>query len=354
MGVFKIGKTFYVDFYYNGRRVRRAVGSKKDAENALTAVKADILRGEYRFKRERRIKFEDFAKEYLKHAEVNKKSWKSDKNSLNNLIPYFKGMILSKITPRHVEEYKAKRVSQVRPASVNRELACLKYMYSLAIKWKLADENPVKEVKLFQERKIEMHIMKSDEISRLLNYARGHLNAVVIIALNTGMRKGEILRLRWNDIDFFRHDIFIKETKSGRSRKVPMNHLVRKTLMDISRDSEYIFHNPRNKAGHIKEVKTAFKNACRKSNLEDLRFHDLRHTAASKMVEAGVDIVTVAEILGHSDIKMTMRYVHPTPENKSKAVNVLAVVCGERDQETEKICSEEELEIGSSDYISSN
>ena len=301
----------------------------------MIAMKADILRGEFKFKRERKIRFEDFAKEYLEYSKVNKKSWRSDKVSLNRLVPFFKGMRLSKITPRLIEEYKRERVDQVKSASVNRELACLKFMFSLAKKWKLADVNPVKEVKLFQEQKIIMKILDRDEIDRLIQNSCDHLKSIIIIALNTGMRRGEIFNLRWNDIDFDKHFIFMKTTKSGFARKVPMNAIVADTLKKIKRESEFVFYNPKTK-NHITDVKTAFKAACRRGGIRDLRFHDLRHTAATYMVTGGVDLVTVAEILGHADIKMTMRYAHPTPENKRNAVNVLCDIFIRRNSNVNK------------------
>jgi len=100
MGVCKVGNKYYIDFYVDGRRVRKAVGSKRDAENALAAVKADILRREYRFKRESRISFEDFAERYLEYGKINKKrSWQRDRWSIENLNSHFKGKLFSKITP---------------------------------------------------------------------------------------------------------------------------------------------------------------------------------------------------------------------------------------------------------------
>ena len=323
MGVYQRGKNWYADYYYEGKRIRKTVGSRKDAENALAAIKADILRGEYKFKRERSIRFEDFAREYLEYSKVNKKSWKSDQVSLNRLVPFFGHLRLSKITPRFIEEYKQKRINEVKSASVNRELACLKFMFTLAKKWKLVDENPVKEVKLFREQKIVMQILNKEEIDRLIECSADHLKKIIILALNTGMRRGEIFKLQWKEIDFIDNFIFIYMTKSGITRKIPMNNVVRETLKNIKRESEFVFYNPKTK-DHIKDVKTAFKAACRRAKINDLRFHDLRHTAATYMVTGGVDLVTVAEILGHADIKMTMRYAHPTPENKRRAVYVLA------------------------------
>lgn len=206
---------------------------------------------------------------------------------------------------------------------MNRELSCLKTMFNQAINWKYVSENPVKGVKLFQERKLAMKILSKEEINGLIEESADHLKPILILALNTGMRRGEIFNLRWTDIDFNDCYIYIKDTKSNRSRNVPINDLVVDALMGIKHESEYVFYNPETK-DRIKDVKTAFKAACRRADITDLRFHDLRHTAATYMVMGGVDLVTVAEILGHSDLKMVMRYAHPTPENKRKAVETLA------------------------------
>ncbi len=323
MGIYKVKDSWYIDFYADGRRIRKAVGSRKDAENALRALKTDILRGEYRFKKDSRISFEDFAERYLEYGKINKKrSWQRDRWSIENLNSHFKGKLFSKITPMQIEEYKKKRLEKVLPATLNRELACLRHMFNLAKKWKVVYENPVNEVKFLQERKIEIRILTREEAERLIDVAPDHLKPIIVIALNTGMRRGEILNLRWNDIDFDKYYIFIKEAKSGVARKVPMNSLVAETLKDIKRESNFVFYNPK-KRDRRKNVYTAFKSACRKIGIPDFRFHDLRHTAATLMVMGGVDLVTVKEILGHSRIEMTMRYAHPTPENKRKAIAVL-------------------------------
>jgi len=338
MRVYRRGKSWYLDINFEGKRIRRGIKgarTKTEAQAALTAIKSDILRGEFKFKEENRILFEDFANEYLEYAKDNKRSWKSDRTSLNKLTPFFKDMLLSKITPKHIDTYINKRIKEVKPASVNRELACLKHMYSLARKWRLVDENPVKEVKLFRERKIEIDILDKEEIKHLIEATNGHLRAIIILALNTGMRKGEILNLKWKDIDFDKYFIFISETKSGVERKIPMNSLVVQALRNIKRESEYVFYNPETK-DRIKDVKRSFKTACKQIGIPNLRFHDLRHSAATYMVTGGIDLVTVSEILGHSDIKMTMRYAHPTPENRRKAVNVLAAVFDQKGRNQEK------------------
>jgi len=327
MGIYKVKDTWYIDFYADGRRLRKRVGSKKDAENALSAVKADILRGEFRFRRDRKIRFEDFAKEYLEYAKINKKSWERDECILKKLVPHFGDLVLSKITPHHIEEYKRSRLDDgVNPSTINRELACLKYMFTVAERFgKFDGKNPVKEVKPLQERKFVMKILARDEIKRLIDVANGYMRPVIILALNTGMRKGEILGLKWNDVDFIEHYIYLKKTKSNVMRKVPMNSVVSGMLKKLKREGNYVFTNPATGLQYS-DIFHPFKAACEEAKIRDLRFHDLRHTAATLMVMGGIDLVTVKEILGHSTIEMTMRYAHPTPENKRKAVEILGLV----------------------------
>jgi len=328
MRKYQRGQIWYVDYYYDGRRIRRKVGSEKDAENALAAIKADILRGEYRFKKDRKIRFEDFAKEYLDYAKINKRSWGRDESSLKRLLPFFGNMLLSKIAVRHIEEYKRMRLEKVKTGTINRELASLKHMFTIAEKLgKFDGKNPVKQVKFFQERQYVMKILDREEINRLIDAAAGHLKPILIIAVSTGMRKGEIFNLRWSDIDFVDHYIHIKKTKSNVMRKVPMNGVVATTLKNIERKSEFIFPSFWSKKHkHIMEVFRLFKAACKKAGIRDLRFHDLRHTAATLLVTGGIPLVTVSQILGHATIHMTMKYAHPTPEDKRKAVNVLASI----------------------------
>ncbi len=327
MGVYKAKDTWYIDFYADGRRRRKVVGSRRDAENALAAIKADILREEYRFKKDRKIRFEDFAKEYLDYAKINKRSWLRDECSLKRLLPHLGDLLLSKIAPHHIEKYKKSRLDDgINPSTINRELACLKHMFTIAERLgKFEGKNPVKEVNFLQERKRVMKILDRDEIGRLVYAATAPIKPIIIMALNTGMRKGEILNLRWNDIDFIEHYIYLKKTKSNVMRKVPMNSVINDMLNKIERDGDYVFANPETGLPYT-DIFHQFKAACEDAKINDLRFHDLRHTAASLMVMGGVDLVTVKEILGHSTIEMTMRYAHPTPENKRKAVSVLASV----------------------------
>ncbi|MCK4647953.1 site-specific integrase [bacterium] len=273
----------------------------------------------------KKIEFEKFAVEYLEYAKINKRSWGRDEIILKHLTPHFKGISLSKISPKNIEDYKRIRLKKVKPVTINRELALLKFMFSLAKKWKYTNENPVKEIKFLQGTQYIIRVLNEIEIRRLVNASKGYLRAIIILALNTAMRKGEILNLRWNDIDFYKEFICIKETKSNVIRKIPMNFIVIDTLKRIERTGDYVFLSKKTEKPYA-DISHHFKATCKSVGIEDFRFHDLRHTAATLMVTKGIDLVTVSKILGHADIKTTMRYAHPTPENKRNAVNALGSI----------------------------
>ncbi len=210
----------------------------------------------------------------------------------------------------------------IAKATINRELAILKAMFNMAIRDGEADTNPVKAVKFFKEDNKKERILTSNEIQRLLAECNGHIRPIVLVALNTAMRLREILYLKWSNVDFKYNIIVVTQTKSNKNRNVPMNSLVFKTLQGVQRKSEYIFCNPETGEPYH-SIKTSFGKALKRAGLVDVRFHDLRHTAATMMVTGGTDLATVKEILGHASIEMTMRYAHPTTEGKMSAVNTI-------------------------------
>jgi integrase len=321
--------TWYISYYYKGRRIREAISEKKsEARAALATREADILRGKFEFKKDKKVWFEDFAEEYIEYQKVNKRSWGRDESSLKHLIPFFKDNLLSQIAPKDIEDYKKKRLEKVKPGTINRELQCLRHMFTIAEKFEEFDgKNPVKEVKLFKPREYVLRILQPKEIQKLLNVTDGYLRAIITIAVHTGMRKGEVLSLLWSDIDFGKSYVLIRETKSGHMRKVPISPVVVHTLKSLKKEGEFVFQSDKTDTRR-RDFFRAWKAALERAEIKDFRFHDLRHTAASLMVANSVDLVTIKEILGHSDIKMTMRYAHTTPEIKKKAVNVLAEAIG--------------------------
>ena len=341
---------WYLDFTYRGKRIREFGGYTKDqARNTLAKLRIEKLDEKLGFKKPENqapVLFEKFADEFLEvYAKQNKRSWKRDEISLNNLKDHFKGDMLGDVGPEKVERYKAKRKTEVSPSTVNRELACLKTLFAKALEWGRIEKNTVRAVKKFKENNARERILTTEEARRLIESASASIRPVLIIALNTGMRRTEILSLKWANVDLVRGYIFIEDSKSGKSRKIPMNSAVSSAFMQLPHVAEYVFYNPETNAA-VKDIKNAFHAACRKAKKDPndendpgivgLRLHDLRHTAATKMIEAGVDLVTVSKILGHASIQMTMRYAHPTPENMRRAVDRLGDILDQTRQKVDK------------------
>ena len=331
MGVYLRGKSYYFNFYYEGKRYNEKIGqvSKSVAEEKLNIKRSEVIRGEWKPKAVK-ISFEKFKEEYLKYSKGNKKprSFIRDECSLKHLSRFFGSKRLSEISPFMVEKYKlTRKEEEAAPVTTNHELGCLRNMFNMAIKWKKAQANPVREVKFFKEPKGKDRILSEEEEIRLLEIVRAttksqHLEPIIITALHTGMRKGEILNLKWSNVDFKTGHILVVETKNGEIRRIPMNKKLTETLQGAKKlsKSEYVFSENGKPYG---DVKTGWWSALEKAKIEGFRFHDLRHTFGSRLGMAGADIKTIAELMGHRDLQMTMRYSHPTPEHKRKAVEML-------------------------------
>ena len=329
MGVYKKGKNWYIDYYFRGRRKRRKIGpSKKLAEQVLKDVQVKIVKGEYLgVYEQKKIPFKEFGERYLAYSKTNK-AWSTykrrDRFSVAHLTNFFKGRYLFEITSRMIEDYKAKRLEKVAPATVNRELACLKHMYNKAIEWNYATANPAKSVKLLKEPPGRLRYLSPDEAGRLLDACSGYLRSIVITALNTGMRKGEILSLRWADVDLKNRKVTVKKTKNNEIRVIPINQTLYQELVKLAEQSDngaYVFTN---KDGEpFGDIKKGFLSALKRARIEDFRFHDLRHTFGSHLVMQGIDLKTVQQVMGHKDITMTMRYSHLSPEYVQEAIGRL-------------------------------
>ena len=167
-----------------------------------------------------------------------------------------------------------------------------------------------------------LRYLRPDEIQRLISNCSDHLKPIVIVAVHKGMRKGEILSLRWDQVDFEKGIITLTDTKNDQRRYVPMDETVRSTLREMERKNDYIFCGLKPRRPLV-WIELSFRKVLEKSGIEDFKIHDLRHTFASNLVMSGVDLVTVKELLGNKTIEMTLRYSHLVPDHKMRAVNIL-------------------------------
>jgi integrase len=213
---------------------------------------------------------------------------------------------LSEISPFDLERYRRVRKKIGRSdATINRELAFLRNLYNKAIDWGKATENPVSKIRFAKEQNERIRFLTPEEEERLLSCCNPQLKPLVTTAIHSGFRASELLSLTWADIDFENELITVRSAyaKNGESRSVDMNDTLTATLktIRINRVNEGLVFRSRNGTPY-RSFRTAFETAVRKAGIEDLTFHDLRRTFASRLVMAGVDLPTVKELMGHKEI----------------------------------------------------
>jgi len=339
MGVFQKSGNWFIDYRLpNGKRRQEKIGtSKKLAETVLQKRKVAIAEGKFLdLVKNEKITFEAFAKEYLAlHSRPHKKTWITDEYHFKDLERFFGGKYLFAITAQDIEHFKAERLKErigkvkkgeekfVSTSTVNRQLATLRNMFNKAVAWGKLQVNPMKDVRSLKEPKGRLRFLEQEEIIKLLASCSKKMKPIVILALFTGMRRGEILGLKWPDIDFKRNIITLLDTKNGEKREVPMNGHVKTALIHIKRNpyTQNVFCD--NNGAVYQDIRKSFSTALRKSGINNFRFHDLRHTFASQLVMTGANLNTVRELMGHKDITMTLRYSHLAPSYKQEAVDVL-------------------------------
>jgi len=289
---------WYLDYWHQGKRVRKVVKFAQTEQEAMIALQEEIRKTfnkEYSIKREReRILFRDFADVYMtNYAKVKKRSWQSDQKYINaQLIPFFDNLEISEITPFYIQKFMVKRQKDgVRNSTINRELTVLKKMLGLAKEWDYnIAANPVKKGNFFSEEEYKRtRVLGSEEEARLFRTAAPHLKDILTCALSTGLRYSEILGLKWRDCSLPDRQITIRaeSSKSGKSRVVPINDELYAVLSRLKKQwgsktgCVFNYNDPRNGQVHpLKTVRRAFIMACKRAGIEDLTFHDLRHTVA--------------------------------------------------------------------------
>jgi len=232
------------------------------------------------------------------------------------------------LTVEALDKYRALRLSEkVGPATINREMATLKHALSKAVEWKLlrkALREELSAIKKYQEPDGRLRYLSGpDEAERLLQACDEALRPIVLTALHTGMRKGELLGLTWDQVDMTHGFIRLKQTKNGKARALPFNETLWGlfSTLRIRLDVPWVFHDV--DCHRYNDIRHAFDAACEAAGLQDFHFHDLRHTFASWLVMKGIPLATVSTLLGHTSPVMTLRYAHLSPKHLTSAVRVL-------------------------------
>jgi len=336
-GIYKRGNVYWLRYAGpDGKIVFESSGSTKfrDAEGLLLKRKQTIKEGKLPETRSMpNYSLNDLAEKYVAWMQGRHRSEDTKRYRINQILTYFGNPLLRNFNTQVAEQYQTELMNKgLKPASVNKNIGILKAMFTKAVEWNMVGEEALKrirKVKQLPENNKRLNYLTKDQCETLIDACDSHLKPIVIMAIHTGMRRGEILSLTWDQVDFANGFIRLEITKNGERRQIPVDQILRETLGNIIHrlDVPYVFYDT--KTGKpFKEVKRSFKSAVQKAKLKDCHFHDLRHTYASLLVMDGVTIPTLMKLLGHKSMTMTMRYANISKAHKSQAVESLDRIFG--------------------------
>jgi len=346
---------YQIDYYDpTGKRIRKDFEKKKDADAELG--KRVSLKAEKRYldvKKEYKTTLGQLIEKYRENFQQQAGYESGKKYWLKNIKEYFgEDTLLANIRYVDLETYrnhlkqKPTKSGTVRAdGTVNREMACLSHLFSKGVEWEMVEQSPFEKGKSLQvkEDNERLRYLEEDELQRLLAECPKHLRRIVVCAVNTGMDRGEILKLKWEQVH--KGFIHLGVYKTRPARKIPINddlqQMFREIMLEQGPGAKYVFtyaasedklkgkrpvrerKGPAPAPERIRSIKTAFTASLRRAGIEDFRFKDLRHTFASHMVMRGATMKELQELMGHKTMNMTNRYAHLSPEHKKKAVNRL-------------------------------
>jgi len=345
-GVYRRGKVWWIRYTgVDGKQIRESSGSAKlkAAEDLIKLRQAAVVKGEQpEVVKTKNSNFRELAEKYLGYC-ISQRDYVNKKSIVGMLVQEFGNLPLKSFTLDLVERYQAKiLLTKVTQTTANKRIGILKHMFTKATDWEMVSESvskAVHKVKLFKVDNTRTRFLSDTEIRELfqacdyvrvlksgkvMKNSREHLKSIIAVALNTGCRRGEILSLRWEQIDLKHGFINLIKTKNTEKRSIKINDTLHETLSGLVRriDIPWVFYNPKT-GKQYKEVTHSFKTVCKRAEIDDFRFHDLRHTFASHLVMKGVDLTTVSRLMGHKSLTMTLRYAHLAPNHLANAVNVL-------------------------------
>jgi len=338
------GKIWWYKFMCDGVVYQASTGTrnKRDAEGIASKARLDVIEGKYDIKRQKKTPlFKDSMARFLEHVRQthpeHPNTAKRYETSSILLIEAFGSKKLHQITPDDIEKYKSWRLTAGRrrrgkgsggretgkpckPATVNGDLACMRAMFSYFVALDVVASNPVSRVKFPPANNEQMRVLSFEEERLYLAACPQPLHDIAVMMIETGMRPEELYRLRRENINLEDGYVFNPhgKTKAAR-RKLSLTRRAADVLKGRS-DSDYVFPLDGDPSKPMGKINNAHNAALKRSGLPHFRLYDLRHTFATRAVEAGVDLVTLAALLGHSKIQMVLRYAHPQAEHKAQAI----------------------------------
>jgi integrase len=359
MSIFKRGNVYWYHFLFNGEHIQQSTkqGNPRIARQIEAAYRTALAKGEVGITERKRIPaFKAAMADFLKWAKQDHQMAPSTaeryRYSSFALLSFFGDKPLDKITPEEVERYKTSRAAEfktvrgkdkkrvqtkqrLRPATVNRELACLRAMFNHAIKGEVPLRNPISKTaaKVLREDNEQTRVLTYDEQGKYLEKATPVLWDVATLMLETGMRPEEVYRIQPANVYLAESYLFnpYGKTKAAK-RRIKLTETAKSILTlrmkaaagRAAKDQgsgAFLFPCETDATRPLPGIQSAHARALRESKVAQFRPYDCRHTWATRAVEAGIDLVTLAAMLGHSKINMVLRYAHPTQEHQTKAMD---------------------------------
>ena len=342
MSTYKRQNHWYVDFRFNRTRYRKPSpdNSKAGAQLYESILLQKLAKGETLQEGESENKvsmptFADFSSEWMaSYVETNNKysEIQNKRHILEaNLLPFFGSTKLDEITSRAIEEYKAFKIkSGLKNKTVNNQLSCLRKCLNTALEWDVIEKVP--RVKLLKVPPSEIFFLKAEQCDALLNAATDNWREMIFTVLRTGLRFGELIALKWSDIDLQSRILTVQRNivrarvtspKSNKIRKIYLDENLLEILTNRKRTNEYIFTDEKGKVLRQDPCRVKILDFAQQAGIGKMGWHTLRHTFASHLANNGVTIQAIQVLLGHSDLKTTMRYAHIASETLVSAINVL-------------------------------
>jgi integrase len=293
--------------------------------------------------KQRPVLFGEAGNAYLKVARAGKRSWRQDEDHIETLLPVLKDVPVAEITAGQLEEVLAdlRTEREWAPATHNRYRATLSALFQFAVKKGHIQVNPARLTAHHEEENERVRYLTADEEKKLMSAVRSsdqpEREKEILVALHSGMRRSEQYRtaqvpdggLKWSFINFRAGVIRLPRSKGRKPREIPMNSVLKTTLRSIPQqiDSPYVFDGT--------DPGKWFAELVSAAGVEDFGWHDLRHTFASRLAMAGVPILHIRDLMGHSDVKVTMRYAHLQPGHLADAVEKLTEPLAQTDTNTD-------------------
>jgi len=337
MSAIKRGNKWWIDFRFNRLRYR-----KPSPENSRAGARAyeihlrhKLSRGEPFNAEENKITYRKFAADWLQTYVKNNNKYSeviSKEQILRvHLIPHFGDRKLDAINSLDIEKYKAKKIeAKLSPKTINNHLTVFRKSLQCAFEWGIIEKMPViKNLKTLPQKYDYLTIK---ECKQLIEKADGVWLEMIHVVIETGLRFGELIALAWDDIDFKKRELTVKQAfakgvlgspKSNQIRYIPMSKSVYEVLHRMEKGEDYIFSDANGKP--LKQIACIKKlhRICNRAGIRKIGWHCLRHTFASHLAQAGANIVSIQSLLGHSDIRTTMRYAHINGTALREAINIL-------------------------------